>query len=111
MALEETVAAFVQSELPRCDVDFAGAPVDWGYTGQASVAVYVTDPVDALKQSSAGQIVGSIDRDTVWALQGLSVARRAVAQVPVDLDDVDRWVGRLRAAGLDTEIIERSDAP
>ena len=110
MGLSETVAAFLEGDDNRCDLDTAGNSHAWGLGRDAPrAAVIVASATDALKSTRSGFVTGSLDRSGVWEIAGVSLHRDLVSDF-AGVDSVAEWVEQLRASGIGLVAIERSDA-
>ncbi|CAN5873415.1 hypothetical protein BH23ACT4_BH23ACT4_10210 [soil metagenome] len=109
MGLSESVAEFLESTEPRCELDSAGNPRAWNLgVDTSSAAVIVAPATDALKTKRHGLITGSLDRSQVWEVAGLSLDRALVSgDHPAS---VSEWVEQLRVSDVELVAIERSDA-
>ena len=110
MGLSETIYAFLEDGGDRCELDAAGNEHLWDLGPDAPrAAVIVAAATDALKTIRTGVITGSLDRDLVWQIAGVSLHRDAVSNL-AGVDSVAEWVERLRVSGVELVAIERSDA-
>ena len=76
-----------------------------GYEEVAVPALVVGEATEALKEVEAGQVVGSIDRDTAWEVRGLVLGRDILARIPEHVDSVGALIAAVSAAGIDWEIV------
>lgn len=109
MALAESISNFLQSDRARCDVDHAGDLTVWDAEDDGPAVIVIVEPViDALKEVVVGRVAGSLDREGLWEVAGLSVDRETAGSIPDHVGSTGDWIDYFREMGIPMEVIVKT---
>lgn len=91
------------------DINHAGALVDWGELNVAGPAVLIAGTVtDAVKVVTDDLVLGSLDRDSLWSIQGFRLALEVLHALEDEVSDPQSLVDAVAAAGFAWQVINPS---
>ncbi len=88
------------------DIDHGGALVDRGELDVHGPAILIAVPVtDAVKVVYEGQVRGSLDRGTLWSIEGFRLEREVLLALDIETIDPEGLVDAVVAAGFQWQVI------
>ncbi|MEX2252499.1 MAG: hypothetical protein WD895_10625 [Acidimicrobiia bacterium] len=107
----EALRNLVEKGEPRVVVDATGAIADRGERfGVGDALLIVVPPTDAVKVVAGGLVHDSLDRDTMWSIEGFVLGREVVLSLDRGLTTPGELIDAVTRAGFEWQLSRPSSS-